>query len=418
VNFVVVDLGFGDAGKGLITDYLVRRHGASHVVRFNGGAQAGHNVVTDDGRHHTFSQFGAGTFVRGVRTHLSRNVVVHPTALMVEAEHLAQLGERDALRRISIDPMCRVTTPIQQAAGRLRELARGNARHGSCGVGFGETVSDALEFPALTVFFHELRTPERLQERLHAQRELKLRELGHVEDREIAALQDESIIQRWLEAASKAAHAVDIVEDEALQIPGPVVLEGAQGVLLDERFGFHPFTTWSRITPEAALEFCARAKLAGPIERIGVLRTHAVRHGPGPLPTEDATVLANTAEPHNGDRPWQGPVRKGWPDLVLLDYALRASGDIDSLAVTHLDALARFPSYQACIRYDGIDELGLPVDLAAQAALAATLDSARPRYSAVGRAPEEFCGMLEQHARLRARYQSSGTTARAVAERQ
>ena len=90
--FIVVDLGFGDAGKGLMTDYLVRRHQVGLVVRFNGGAQAGHNVVEAGGRQHTFSQLGSGTFVRGVATHLGRAVVVHPTALRVELERLTALG--------------------------------------------------------------------------------------------------------------------------------------------------------------------------------------------------------------------------------------------------------------------------------------------------------------------------------------
>src|SRR5262245_27607669 len=88
--FVVVDLGFGDAGKGSIVDALVRRHDAKLVVRWNGGAQAGHTVVTDDGRTHTFSQLGAGTFVPGVRTHLTEDVVVHPTALVVEAKQIGR----------------------------------------------------------------------------------------------------------------------------------------------------------------------------------------------------------------------------------------------------------------------------------------------------------------------------------------
>ncbi len=417
--FVIVDLGFGDAGKGLITDFLVRRHRAGLVVRFNGGAQAGHNVVTEDGRHHTFSQLGSGTFVGGVRTHLSRNVVVHPTALRVEAEYLARLGEHDVLGRVSVDPMCRVTTPLQQAAGRLRELARGNERHGSCGVGFGETVSDSFEFPSLTVFFHELRNPDRIRERLHAQREVKLRELHRLNgpgmERELSAL-DDAVIDRWLYAARDVAQAVDVVEDEALQLPdGPVALEGAQGVLIDERFGFHPFTTWSRTTPDAALEFCARAKLTGPLHRIGVLRTHAVRHGPGPLPTEDAAVLAKTSEPHNGDGAWQGPVRKGWPDLVLLDYALRACRGMDSLAVTHLDGLARFSTYQACVRYEGLDELQLPGDIAAQVRLSKALSLAQPRYATV--VPGEFCEWLEERAGVRVSHGSSGMTSHTVAER-
>src|SRR4051812_14869157 len=90
--WIVVDLGFGDAGKGTITDYLARARGAHAVVRFNGGAQAGHNVVTSDGRHHTFAQFGAASFVPGVRTHLARQMVVHPLALLAEARHLARVG--------------------------------------------------------------------------------------------------------------------------------------------------------------------------------------------------------------------------------------------------------------------------------------------------------------------------------------
>ena len=80
--WIVVDLGFGDAGKGLVTDALVRRTGAKLVVRYNGGAQAGHNVVTATA-HHTFAQLGAGSFA-GARTWLGPEVIVHPTALLTE----------------------------------------------------------------------------------------------------------------------------------------------------------------------------------------------------------------------------------------------------------------------------------------------------------------------------------------------
>ena len=139
--FIVTGLGFGDCGKGTVTDALTRRFDARLVVRFNGGAQAGHNVVLPDGRHHTFAQFGAGTFVEGVRTHLASHVVVHPTALAVEADYLARGGVPDALSRLTADPRCLVTTPFHQAAGRLRERLSG---HGTCGVGVGETMRDAL----------------------------------------------------------------------------------------------------------------------------------------------------------------------------------------------------------------------------------------------------------------------------------
>ncbi|MBK7398580.1 MAG: adenylosuccinate synthetase [Myxococcales bacterium] len=165
--FAVVDLGFGDAGKGALTDALARRHDLELVVRFNGGAQAGHNVVTADGRHHTFAQVGAATFVSpAVRTLLSRFVVFHPTALLVEAQVLSTKSVPDALDRVLVDERALVTTPYQQAACRIRERARGAARHGSCGVGVGETVADALADPGDAIVAGHLRDPGALRRRL------------------------------------------------------------------------------------------------------------------------------------------------------------------------------------------------------------------------------------------------------------
>src|ERR1039458_4253655 len=100
----VLGLGFGDCGKGHFIDALTRQWQAHTVVRFNGGAQAGHNVVTpananSPSRHHTFSQFGAGTFVPGVRTLLLEPMIIHPTALLVEAEVLSKIGVNDEIGR-------------------------------------------------------------------------------------------------------------------------------------------------------------------------------------------------------------------------------------------------------------------------------------------------------------------------------
>ena len=141
-HYVVCGLGFGDEGKGSVTDFLCSsrsRDPAHAVVRFNGGGQAGHNVVTADGRHHTFAQFGSGSFTPGVRTHLSRFMLVDPLALAAEAAHLIAAGVPGALGRLTVDRDARLVTPYHQAANRARELARGRDRHGSCGMGIGET---------------------------------------------------------------------------------------------------------------------------------------------------------------------------------------------------------------------------------------------------------------------------------------
>jgi adenylosuccinate synthase len=377
--FLLVDLGFGDAGKGLLTDFLVRRTGATVVVRYNGGAQAGHNVVTPDGRHHTFAQFGSGTFVEGVRTFLSRHVVIHPAALLAEAAALQAKGVGDALSRLRVSEGALVITPFHQAAGRLRELARGAGRHGSCGVGVGEAVGDALERPDEAVVAGDLRDPARLRPRLRRLRDRKREEMATLAGslssgaaaRELGVFAGGDLLDRWLAGAARLAALGLVAPDSTLAdwLAGAaaVVFEGAQGVLLDERAGFHPFTTWSRCTLDNALEILAEAAPGAEVRRIGVLRAHAVRHGPGPLPTETGELRPAVRE-HNGFGEWQGAVRYGWFDAVLARYALAVAGPLEGLALTHLDAPARLGRWRVCAGYEAPGGAEIPDLLAERAA--------------------------------------------------
>jgi len=356
----LVDLGFGDCGKGLFTDALCRRWPVHTVVRFNGGAQAGHNVVLPDGRHHTFAQFGAGSFVPGVRTLLSSAVVVHPTALLVEEAALRRAGVVDALARLAIAAQCRVTTPWHQAAGRLRERLRGAHAHGSCGVGVGETVAHAIDHPDQALRYADLARPRHAREKLAAIRHalaapFDTRALAMAGE-EAAVWRDDTLADRWLAQACAVARHVVPMDDtqvaEQLALDGTTLFEGAQGVLLDESRGFHPHTTWSDVTPAAAERVLAAAGVREPLTRLGIVRAYATRHGAGPLPTHDAALDA-LAEPHNGDSGWQGRFRRGHPDAVLLRYALEATGPLDGLLVSHLDAIEHGPPLRWCSAYAG-----------------------------------------------------------------
>ena len=341
-HVVVVGLGFGDEGKGAVVDALCADGSVSTVVRFNGGAQAAHNVVVD-GQHHTFSQFGSGTLA-GVPTWLSRHVLVEPIALATESRELAALGVDDPLGMVSIDADALLTTPFHVAANRAREDARGRDRHGSCGKGIGETAWYALlaergAGPGDVVEGQEVPgRPGPAPTVGDCANPVVLRRKLDVLARCYEPLIGTGIAVDDLVALYRAfADAVRITTgDEAgrLADAGRLVFEGAQGVLLDETHGFHPHTTWSTVTPRNA-----RALLGGRAARVlGVTRTYQTRHGAGPLPTEDAGVLARFAERHNGTGEYQGAWRAGHLDTVLLRYAVAACGGVDGLAVTHLDA--------------------------------------------------------------------------------
>jgi adenylosuccinate synthase len=415
----VLGLGFGDCGKGLFIDALARRWHAHTVVRFNGGAQAGHNVVQPGAtqaatRHHTFSQFGAATLVPGVRTVLAAPVVVHPTALLVEAQALGRLGVHDALARLAIDAQCRLTTPYHQAAGRLRERLRGLFSHGSCGVGVGETVRHALEQPAQVLRYGDVVQTSTLHsqtilDKLEAIRTCLAAQLlpaahGHTQGAiaaEVRDLQDATLAVRWLANAQALARpcppqSIDALSN-LLREPGCVLFEGAQGVLLDEWRGFHPHTTWSTISTVAVEQVARRLGVTQPIEHYGVLRSYLTRHGAGPLPTQD-TALDALPEPHNANDGWQGNFRRGHPDAVLLRYALQAVGNLTGLLLSHMDVFESQVPLKWCENYsfnasqsmdygDGLllnKHLAWSVqpDLAHQNMLTQLLQQAQPVYAA------------------------------------
>ena len=399
---IVVDLGYGDAGKGSVVDHLCRGTGVHTVVRFNGGAQAAHNVVAPDGRHHTFAQFGSGSLVPGVRTHLSRFVLVDPLALATEAAHLRSLGVADPFGGLTVDRRALLTTPYHAAANRLRETARGRDRHGSCGVGVGETAAYALAHPDDAPTAGDCTSPSTLSAKLTRLRDRLGTDLAAqgINPAEPLGPPPGDCATAF---RAFAAHTTLTDDDHLPRLlrTGPVVFEGAQGVLLDEWHGFHPYTTWSTTTFANAETLLHEAD-ADPGLRLGVLRSYTTRHGPGPLVTEDPTLTPVLAEPHNGHGRWQGAFRRGHFDAVAHRYALAACGGADALALTHLDAPARFRYLSLCETYDldGADVADLPAavpgDLDRQARLTTALLRARPgRTSTPGASPRAWTEAVE-----------------------
>jgi adenylosuccinate synthase len=194
-------------------------------------------------------------------------------------------------------------------------------------------------------------------------------------------------VEDCADAFAAFARAVTLTDETAMQRlvrQGPLVFEGAQGVLLDEWHGFHPYITWSTTTFANAEALLAEAGSPHEWLRLGVVRTYTVRHGPGPHVTQDPELAPLLPEPHNGHGRWQGDFRVGHFDAGAHAYAVEVCGGVDALAVTHLDAPTRCPSPRICHAYAREGQLverlpaGPPGDLVRQADLTRHLLASHP----------------------------------------
>jgi adenylosuccinate synthase len=291
-------------------------------------------------------------------------MLVNPLGLHHEATTLAAVGVPDALARLTIDERARLVSPYQQAANWVRELARGNGRHGSCGEGIGETMADWLEHKAETLVAADLWHPHTAHKKLEFLRQLKLAQL----EATIAKLPDSPALRSATDILFDAglseavvdfyrslAGRVEIVGPEYLhQVwsqSGHTIFEGAQGVLLDEWRGFHPYTTWSTTTHANALELLIETGFDGPVTKLGLVRAYGTRHGAGPFVTEDAAMTAEIPDTHNGTNAWQREFRVGHFDVVATRYALEVCGGADGLVITNVDRLYDRAGWQAATAY-------------------------------------------------------------------
>lgn len=327
---IVLGLGYGDEGKGLTTQYLCRQSQSPLVLRFSGGHQAGHTVVTPSGTRHVFSNFGAGS-LQGTPTYWSRYCSFYPPAFFREWEALDQLNIRP---RISVDALAQVTTPYDVYANQVREKARG---HGSCGVGFGATM--ARNQTPHKFYVQDLRYPAVVSQRLKAIATYYSRQLGEpdLESRLAPAVADfRKIIPQVLSKiriVSGPGFFSDLKEYDHL------IFEGSQGILLDMDHGFFPHVTYAHTTSRNALDLIRKFGLEEkrPAELYYVTRAYQTRHGNGFLSNEkrELSYRPNPRET-NQTNEWQGAQRVSPLDLDMLDYALEADQNYSGNRPRHL----------------------------------------------------------------------------------
>lgn len=283
-SYAVIGASYGDEGKGLITDYLARTTSPDYVIRFNGGAQAGHTVVTPDKRH-VFKHLGAGTFA-GIPTVLSEYFLCNP--ILFNAE-LAEL--RNVAPDVIVDENALVTTPFDMLVNQAIERIRGRDKHGSCGIGINETVTRS-EKTAFAIRVQDLVSEQTLRFKLqliidqyYPQRIIQLGLNVEQAEELMTKLKSSTFTEGFIIECERFLSAVRLIDDIKDLKPTSVVFEGAQGLALDEFSKDFPHVTRSRTGLHNVLRLCHRLGINNLVPTY-VTRSYLTRHGAGPFPNE------------------------------------------------------------------------------------------------------------------------------------
>jgi adenylosuccinate synthase len=351
---VVVGANFGDEGKGLMTDYFCHQATSKNksciVVMSNGGAQRGHTVNLFDGKKHIFKHFGSGTLV-GAHTYCPSEFILNPMEFVRELEDLQQLFVSPV---VYVEALCRWTTPYDMIINQIAEAARGDKKHGSCGMGIWETVYRWKAQPDLyTIYeFNQLPFDSKVEHLKRIRdnwlpRRLKEHGVSDVpsEWKEIVA--SDFLIHNFIEDVRIFCTNTRRVVYPILKKYDSVVFESGQGLLLDENMTFYGDNTTPSNT--GIFNACKRINTqfdAANVEFCYVTRTYMTRHGAGRFLTEcdKASINSSMFDETNITNPFQDNLRYGELNIDNLklrveNNLLNASGlrfnHTASIAVTH-----------------------------------------------------------------------------------
>jgi adenylosuccinate synthase len=341
----VIGAQWGDEGKGKIVDMLSEK--ARYVVRFSGGDNAGHTVVNVHGEF-KLRLTPSGIFYPDVTSIIANGVVVNPAVLNSEVDELNARGISTS--RLLISDRAHLIMPYHILLDGLEEESRGGKAIGTMRKGIGPAFADKVARTGIRA--GDLLDKEVLRERLSLVLEQKNRILTRVYGREPLSLED--IYRDYCAYADRWAPSIcdtTAILAEAIERDDPILLEGAQGVLLDPDFGTYPFTTSSSASASGA---CLGAGLGpGALNQvIGIFKSYQTRVGAGPMPTElqDETGDAIRELAHEYGTVSGRPRRCGWFDAVAARLSTRVNG-FTSAALTRLDVLDSLPRLRICTGY-------------------------------------------------------------------
>ncbi len=344
---------WGDEGKGKVVDYVAQK--ASMVIRFSGGNNAGHTVVNDKGEFR-LHLIPSGIFYPGVNCLIGNGVVIDPGSLLEEVDHLNERGVDTS--HLVISNRAHIIMPYHTLLDGIEEDARGDDALGTTRRGVGPAYVDKTA--RLGIRAGELLDKKDFLDRLRFVLNNKNQLLTKIYGAPPLVLED--IYDQYCAYGQRLApflRDVDQMVEEALQQGDLVILEGAQGTLLDIDFGTYPFVTSS--SPVAGGACIGMGLSPRRIDIIvGVFKAYTTRVGSGPMPTElmdkTGSLIRERAQEYGATT---GRARRcGWFDGVAARYSNRING-FTGLALTRLDVLDILPRISICTGYT-LD--GKPVD--------------------------------------------------------
>jgi adenylosuccinate synthase len=359
---IIVGAQWGDEGKGRIVDWFASH--AEFSARYNGGDNAGHTVTVGP---HIFKLhlLPSGIIHPQVKAVLGNGMVINPHTLFDEMGMLNGSGISTSPERLRISYAAHLITPSHQALDKALEAARGKDNIGTTGRGIGPAYTDKATRRGLRVA--DMLSPD-FQERVgdhvaETNQTLRMYAAPELDPAPVCAQYRE-----FAERLKPYIADISIELDEAMRAGKTVLVEAAQGTLLDLDFGTYPFVTSSSTTAPGALPGLGLGLgAARNASVIGVVKAFQTRVGSGPFPTELTGDLALRLR-GTGANPWDeygtttGRARRvGWLDGVLLRYAIRING-ITELTVTKLDVLSGMEHIKFCTAYrrDGKTLTDLP----------------------------------------------------------
>ncbi len=341
---VVVGAQWGDEGKGKVIHFLGQN--ADCIVRYQGGPNAGHTIILDDGKPFVLHTIPSGIVLPKKICLITNGVVIDPDILFEEVSLLEEKGI-SVKGRLFISELAHIILPYHRYLDELRE--RGKIRIGTTKRGIGPAYADkvvrigirAVDLLEKDIFLDLL------------QRNLKEKESLLKKITSVKKLKEEILRKypKWVRFLSPFVTNTSLILDKAIKENKKILFESAQGTLLDLDFGTYPYVTSSNPVSGSA---CVGAGI-GPTRInsvIGVIKAYTTRVGEGPFPTElRDSIGTNLRERGLEYGATTGrPRRCGWFDAVLVRHSVRVNG-IDSLVITKLDCLEGIDLLKICVAY-------------------------------------------------------------------